>query len=156
MLVKYFVNLKSNSGLLYNKGQVLFSQILSNNSNFHKKEEYHFQAELLSFQAELVNFTSLLESILSLFVCLSCSIIALIASLLRREGKQAIKDKTDTNSTKFKEEAIICSKEKKTTSPPNKWHNITFFKLLYTEINLRVMDLVRWTLCTDIRRSSTC
>ena len=50
---------------------------------------------------------------------------ALIASLLRRESKQA-KKKTDTQaqSIKFKQGKIKCCKEKKITAPPNAWRNI--------------------------------
>ena len=33
---------------------------------------------------------------------------------------------TDKQSINFKEEAIICFKEKKITSPPNEWRNIPF------------------------------
>ena len=43
-----------------------------------------------------------------------------IASLLRREGKQAIKNKTDKQSINFKEGAIKCFKEIKNTGHPNK------------------------------------
>ena len=40
------------------------------------------------------------------------------------EGKQAIKNKADRQTEhNFKEEAIICCKEK-ITSPPNEWRNI--------------------------------
>ena len=49
------------------------------------------------------------------------SIIALIASLLRRETRQ-----THKQSTKFKEAATICCTAKKITSPPNEWRNIPF------------------------------
>ena len=44
-------------------------------------------------------------------------------------GEQAgnKKRETDKQSIKFKEEAIICCKERKITSPTNEWRNIPFY-----------------------------
>ena len=54
-------------------------------------------------------------------------ITALIASLLRREGKQAIiSSQEGKQAIKSKEGAIKCCKEKKITAPPNEWRNIPF------------------------------
>ena len=54
-------------------------------------------------------------------------IFALIASLLCREGKQAIISRqTNKQSIKFKAGEIKCCKERNSTAPPNKWHNIPF------------------------------
>ena len=62
-----------------------------------------------------------------MFVCVSCFIIALIASLVCREGKQAKKTRqTDKQSNNFKEGAIKCCKEIKITAPPNEWRNVPF------------------------------
>ena len=53
--------------------------------------------------------------------------LALIASLLHWESKQAINNKTDTKqSIKFKEGEINCYKERNITACPNAWHNIPF------------------------------
>ena len=67
-----FVNLNSNSALLYN---LLTSAFTPKNVKIFKypliklnisllKEKYHFQAELVSFQAELVNFFFLSSNLL--------------------------------------------------------------------------------------------
>ena len=59
-------------------------------NNSQLKEKYHFQAELVSSQAN--------TTLNSIGKVIFCYIIALIASLLRLEGKQAINDKTDTQT----------------------------------------------------------
>ena len=64
----------------------------------------------------------------ALCLCVCLLFFALIASLLRRESKQA-KKKSDTQaqSIKFKQGKIKCCKEKNITAPPNAWRNIPFF-----------------------------
>ena len=54
----------------------------------------------------------------------------MFSKLLRREGKQAIKSKTDKQSIKFKAGEIKCCKEIKITAPPNEWCNIPFSKVI--------------------------
>ena len=52
-------------------------------------------------------------------------IIALIASLIRWDGKQAIiSSQEGKHAIKSKEGAITCCKEKQITSLPNAWCNI--------------------------------
>ena len=89
---------------------------------------------------------------LCLSVCLVFTIIPFIASLLRREGKQALKKtrQTDKHSINIKEGAIKCCKEIKITSPPNEGHNIPFkllSKLVKRAVNRCYQNYIKQIAC---------
>ena len=88
-----FFNLKSNSALLFNKGHNFWKSVLT--QKIPKNWIRHSLGGAVIFIFIPALYFSLLE-FNALLVFSSCFLLPLLpASLLRREGKQAIKNKTD-------------------------------------------------------------
>ena len=89
------------------------------------KTKYFPTKRIKSLSSRTCKFSSRTCKLLMACLPSLLEITALIASLLCREGKQAIiSSQEGKQAIKSKEGAIKCCKEKKITAPPNEWRNI--------------------------------